>query len=101
MQDQGTETLKKDIQNLISDARVLFSDASEVGSQNAEELRRKGASMLHKAVDGLIALEQNALRAGRSVATETNQYVHEKPWVAVGVSAGIGVLVGLLISKRS
>jgi ElaB/YqjD/DUF883 family membrane-anchored ribosome-binding protein len=100
MPDHSTETLRRDVQTLIQDAKTLFSDASALGSEEAEDLRRKGTSLLHKALEGLATLEHNALRAGRDLANGTNQYVHEKPWMAVGISAGVGILVGMLISRR-
>lgn len=100
MSDHSTEALRRDVQTLIQDAKILFNDASALGSEEAEDLRRKGASLLHRALDGLVVLERNAVRTGRQFVNGTNQYVHENPWTAVGVSAGVGVLIGMLISRR-
>lgn len=100
MSDHSTEALRRDVQTLIQDAKILFNDASALGSEEAEDLRRKGASLLHRALDGLVALERNAVRTGRQFVNGTSQYVHENPWMAVGVSAGVGVLIGMLISRR-
>ena len=36
----------------------------------------------------------------RQVANAADEYVHEHPWSAVGVAAGIGLIVGLLMSRR-
>ena len=36
----------------------------------------------------------------REVAKATDHYVHEHPWKAIGVAAGIGLLVGMLIGRR-
>jgi ElaB/YqjD/DUF883 family membrane-anchored ribosome-binding protein len=30
----------------------------------------------------------------------TDDYVHDNPWQAIGVSAAIGFLVGLVIARR-
>jgi len=100
MSDQGTEILRRDVQTLIQDAKNLFHDASALGSEEAEDLRRKGTSLLHQALDTLSTLEHTALRAGREFANDTNAYVHEKPWMAVGLATGVGILVGMLISRR-
>ncbi|MEN9765745.1 MAG: hypothetical protein RL397_1700 [Pseudomonadota bacterium] len=100
MSDHTTETLRRDVQTLIQDAKILFNDASALGSEEAEDLRRKGTSLLHRALDRLSTIEHTALRAGREFASGTNQYVHEKPWVAVGLATGVGVLVGMLIARR-
>jgi ElaB/YqjD/DUF883 family membrane-anchored ribosome-binding protein len=36
----------------------------------------------------------------RAAARATDTYVHESPWTAVGVAAGVGLLVGLIIGRR-
>ncbi len=100
MANQSMDALKRDIQTLIDDAQILFHDASELTGENAEELRRKGSSLVRQALDGLRTLEHTAVTRGRQLVTETDRYVHEKPWYAVGISAGIGVLIGMLIARR-
>lgn len=100
MASQSTDTLKRDIQTLIDDAQILFHDASELTGDSADELRRKGSSLLRQAFDNLRTFEQTAMARGRQLANDTDRYVHEKPWVAVGLSAGVGILIGLLIARR-
>ncbi len=36
---------------------------------------------------------------GKEVAAKTDDYVHENPWRAVAISAGLGLLVGLVIGR--
>ena len=36
----------------------------------------------------------------KQAARSTDEYVHEHPWKAVGVAAGIGLIIGLLIGRR-
>jgi ElaB/YqjD/DUF883 family membrane-anchored ribosome-binding protein len=44
---------------------------------------------------------QDALvEKGKIAAQATDDYVHEKPWHAVGIAAGVGLVVGLLIGRR-
>ena len=100
MSGQTKEILRRDVQTLIQNANTLFDDASALGSEEAESLRRKGASLLHQALDSLSMLEHTATKAGRELASGTNEYVHEKPWVAVGLATGLGILVGMLITRR-
>ncbi len=37
----------------------------------------------------------------RQVASNTHQYVKNKPWTAVAIASGIGVLLGALLGRRS
>jgi ElaB/YqjD/DUF883 family membrane-anchored ribosome-binding protein len=36
---------------------------------------------------------------GKIAARATDDFVHEYPWVSIGMGAGFGVLVGLLINR--
>jgi ElaB/YqjD/DUF883 family membrane-anchored ribosome-binding protein len=36
----------------------------------------------------------------KQAARVTDEYVHENPWKAVGIAAGVGLIVGLLIGRR-
>jgi len=48
-----------------------------------------------------IADAQDALlERTRAAARATDDYVHDNPWRAVGVAAGVGLVIGLLIGRR-
>jgi ElaB/YqjD/DUF883 family membrane-anchored ribosome-binding protein len=36
----------------------------------------------------------------KAVAADADAYVHDKPWQSIGIAAGLGLLIGLLISRR-
>jgi ElaB/YqjD/DUF883 family membrane-anchored ribosome-binding protein len=36
----------------------------------------------------------------KAAAQATDDYVHDHPWKAVGFAAAIGVILGMLISRR-
>jgi ElaB/YqjD/DUF883 family membrane-anchored ribosome-binding protein len=37
----------------------------------------------------------------REAAATTDQYVHENPWKVIGIAAGLGFVLGLLLAPRS
>ncbi len=37
----------------------------------------------------------------KEYARATDTYVNENPWIAVGIGAGIGLIIGMMISPRS
>ena len=47
------------------------------------------------------AVENDAVRRAKEVAGAADVYVRENPWQAVGVAAGIGLLLGVMLSRRS
>jgi ElaB/YqjD/DUF883 family membrane-anchored ribosome-binding protein len=42
-------------------------------------------------------LEREALEQARAAARNADEYVHAKPWQAVGIAAGAGALAGVLL----
>lgn len=100
MTTANMEVLKKDVQTLINDAQVLFKDASDAGGERATELRAQGASLLQQAINNLQSFQQSAVSRGKQFAATTDHYVHEKPWTAIAVSTGIGLLIGMLLGRK-
>ena len=101
--DPNTVTKEK----LVADLKVVISDAEELlrvtanqAGEKVGELRVRMQENLtaarHKLADAEAALKEKS----REVARATDDYVHEHPWKSIGVAAGIGLLVGLLIGRR-
>ena len=36
----------------------------------------------------------------KATAKATDVYVHENPWKSIGIAAGVGLMLGMLISRR-
>lgn len=85
----------------------LIDDAEEALQQTAEQAQDGIADWhvrLQKSVadaqDTLAALPQSAMERARAAGKSADGCVHDNPWKAVAVTAGVGVLVGMLISRR-
>lgn len=44
-------------------------------------------------------LANAATERSRAALTATDEWVHRNPWVALGIVAGVGALLGLLITQ--
>jgi len=44
-------------------------------------------------------LAKTASEKSRQALTATDSWVHENPWVALGMVAGVGLLLGVLIAQ--
>ena len=92
---------------LVQDMRVVISDAEDLlratANQAGEKIavaRERIQDSLHQAKVKLAEAEAMVTERARQAARYTDDYVHENPWRAIGVAAGIGLLLGLLISRR-
>jgi len=100
MQESHIETVRNDLKTLVRDAQALFDEAASAGGARAEELRSKAARLLDDALHRAHDLQDEAIRRGRQIAHDTDAYVHEHPWRAIGIAGAVGVLVGMLIARR-
>jgi ElaB/YqjD/DUF883 family membrane-anchored ribosome-binding protein len=94
------KTVRNDMRTLMRDAQDLFREAASATGEKADELRARGMELLEAASAKAHELQAAAVATGKEVAHETDTFVRENPWKAVAISAGIGLLVGLLISRK-
>lgn len=100
MLESNLKTARTDMKSLIRDAQDLFREATTSTGVKAEELRDRGLSLLDAAIDKAQDMQAAVVETGREVAGSADDYVRENPWTAVAVSAGVGLLVGLLIARK-
>ena len=63
----------------------------------ANEVRDGARDYIDMGVDAYKAVSKQARVVGKRV----DVYVHDYPWVAIGAAAGAGLLMGLLLKRRS
>ncbi len=95
-----TQRLARDLRLLVDDTEALLRHAVRDAGEGYAEARVRLEQSLRTARERLTDLEEDVSRRLRAAGQATDAYVHEHPWQAVGVGAGLGLLVGLLISRR-
>jgi ElaB/YqjD/DUF883 family membrane-anchored ribosome-binding protein len=78
MDPATTEKLMADLRAVVRDAESLLQAAA---AQSGERLEGAGEE-------------------ARAAAREIDAQVRRNPWAAVGVAAGIGLVLGLLLGRR-
>lgn len=94
------EKLAADLKTVISDAEELLSLTSSQTGDKVAELRVRMADNLRAARYKLEDAEAAIRDKAREAARATDDYVHENPWRSIGVAAGVGLVIGLLIGRR-
>ncbi len=92
---------------LIEDFKKVIGDAEELLKITAHEtggkigaVRERAEANLREAHRKLNAMEGDLILQTKAAAKATDQLVHENPWQAVAIAAGIGLLFGMLSSRR-
>ena len=94
------EQLISDFKVVIADAEALIKATANQGGEAVVNLRAKAEESLAAAKVKLADAQDALIEKGKVAAKATDDYVHEKPWHAVGIAAGVGLVVGLLIGRR-
>ena len=94
------DKLMADLRVVVADAEELLRLGAEQTGASAIERRARVEARLAKAKLSLADLQETAVAKARAAGHAADDYVHEKPWKAIGAAAGIGLLVGLLIGRR-
>ncbi|BBE50716.1 hypothetical protein OYT1_ch1156 [Ferriphaselus amnicola] len=85
---------------VVADAEELLQATANQAGEGAAVARARIQKSLKVAKDRLIEAEAVVIERTRQAAKITDQYVHENPWKAIGISAGAGVIIGMLIARR-
>jgi len=94
------EKLMTDVKTVLSDAETLLKQAASTSGEKAAELRERGMGMLRQAKEKAQDLQDAVVHKSKAAARATDDYVHDHPWQAVGVAAGVGLLIGLLLNRK-
>jgi ElaB/YqjD/DUF883 family membrane-anchored ribosome-binding protein len=92
---------------LVADMKVVIADAEDLLRATASAAGEKAAAARARMEDSLRAARVKVAEAqevvvdkAKAAARATDDYVHANPWKAVGIAAGVGLVLGLLISRR-
>jgi ElaB/YqjD/DUF883 family membrane-anchored ribosome-binding protein len=97
--DVSKEKLMQDLQMVVSDAEELLRATAGQAGEKVSAARERIEDSLVSAKARLAIAEEAMLEKTRQAARLTDDYVHDNPWNAVGIAAGVGLLVGMLISR--
>jgi ElaB/YqjD/DUF883 family membrane-anchored ribosome-binding protein len=96
----STDQLVKDLKTVMLDAEALLKATSAQTGEKIQEVRARAEESLRQAKERVTAVEEEALRRAREFADATEGYVRDNPWQSIGIAAGVGLVLGILISRR-
>jgi ElaB/YqjD/DUF883 family membrane-anchored ribosome-binding protein len=96
-----------DQQQLVSDMKSAIADAEDMLHATADQTGDKVAGMrarIQERLKGarvrLAEAEASLMAKTRAAARATDAYVHESPWTAIGIAAGVGLVLGVILGRR-
>ena len=99
-QELSASQLIDDLTAVIKDSESLLRVTAAQTGDKVEEIRARAEDTVRNAKARIGEVEEQALERAREFAGEADEYVRGNPWQAVGIAAGIGLVIGMLMSRR-
>ncbi len=94
------DKLMSDLKLVIADAEQLLRMSASDASEGVADMRSRLLERMNEATADLAQLQDLAVEKARELGDAADAYVHKNPWQSVGIAAGLGLLAGLLMSRR-
>ena len=98
--DVSKEKLVADLKVVVADAEELLRATAAQAGEKVSAARERIQTSLASAKVKLTEAERALVEKTKQAAKVTDEYVHDNPWQAVGIAAMVGLVLGILISRR-
>jgi ElaB/YqjD/DUF883 family membrane-anchored ribosome-binding protein len=95
-EEQIKDQAFSELQALIEESEKLLKSSAALVGEEAETLRGQIALKLQQARDSVTSVRERT----QPVVDATETYIGGHPWQTVAISAGFGLVVGLLLGRR-
>jgi ElaB/YqjD/DUF883 family membrane-anchored ribosome-binding protein len=95
------DVAQKELREVMASTEALLAALGNEGGEAVEELRGRLkatiADVKRELGSSFMANARETISKARDTASSLDEFVHESPWAAVAIGAGIGLLVGLIL----
>jgi ElaB/YqjD/DUF883 family membrane-anchored ribosome-binding protein len=96
----STEKLVKDLSNVVTDTEDLLKATAAQTGERIDVIRRRAEESMRAARARIDETGRLVADRAGEVARSVDAQVRGNPWAAIGISAGIGLIIGILIGRR-
>jgi len=98
--DIANDKLATDLRRIIGDAEELLRATANQAGEKVAAARARVQDSLDSAKLKLEVLGEEAADQARAAVRATDDYVHDHPWQSVGIAAMVGLVLGMMISRK-
>jgi ElaB/YqjD/DUF883 family membrane-anchored ribosome-binding protein len=93
---EANERLASDLKLVVRDAEDLLKATAGQAGEKISEVRSRLASALESAKATCANLQDKTVQAAKA----TDRVIREHPYESIGAAFGVGLLLGLLVTRR-
>ena len=87
--DVTTDKLMQDLKTVVGDAEDLLKATANQGGEQIARIRARAEESVRVARARM-----------KDVGGDLDAQVRENPWTAIGVAAGVGLVLGILLGRK-
>ena len=94
------EQLLSDFRVVMDDVEALLKATADQGGEELAELRTRARKSLKHMKVRMTETQDELFDKANDAVQSADSYVHDNPWNAIGIAAGIGMVIGMLTSRH-
>ncbi|QXA48210.1 YqjD family protein [Enterobacter cancerogenus] len=98
--DTTSENLRAELKSLADTLEEVLSSSADKSKDEVSKLRSKAEKALKESRYRLGETGDVLAKQTREAAARADEYVRDNPWTGVGIGAAIGVVLGVLSTRR-
>jgi len=84
----------------MRDAEDLLAATTDQAGEKVKDVRKRLAAALESAKESVVDFEERAVESVKEGARNTDRVIREHPYESIGVAFGVGLLVGVLVTRK-
>jgi ElaB/YqjD/DUF883 family membrane-anchored ribosome-binding protein len=96
----GKQKIVEDLSVLLTDSEEMLRLVAQLSGEGVDALRERLRAHVDTLQAALADAQGAAQRGYRSATLQTERYVRQNPWQALGIAVGAGFVFGLLVARR-
>lgn len=100
MSKDNTDHLRAELKSLSDTLEEVLSSSSDKSKEELSKLRSKAEKALKESRYRLGETGDALAKQTREAAARADEYVRDNPWTGVGIGAAVGVVLGVLLTRR-
>lgn len=98
--DNTAEQLRSELKALADTLEEILHSSGDKSELELKRIKEKADSMIKDARVRITETGERLVEQTKDAAQQANNYLHDKPWNGIGIAAAVGVVLGVLLSRR-
>jgi ElaB/YqjD/DUF883 family membrane-anchored ribosome-binding protein len=95
----GKQKIVEDLNVLLTDSEEMLRLVAQLPGEGVDALRERLRAHVDTLRVALADAQVASQRGYRSATLQTERYVRQNPWQALGIAAGAGFVLGMLVAR--